>query len=95
MINSLYQIFNKGSFRTLSFILAILITLCFFLNIQDFSTNLRNAPAALVLCSIWGTVILWVHGMGFEMYSMLLRLVFAPLLGYIAVILAFYVSWLM
>ncbi len=54
MINSLYQIFNKGSLRTLSFIFAILITLFFFFNINDFSTNLRSAPAPLILLMIGG-----------------------------------------
>ncbi|MGY4677349.1 cyd operon protein YbgE [Pasteurella sp. P03HT] len=93
MINSLYQIFNKGSLRTLSFILAIFITLCFFLNIHDFSTHLRAAPAIVVLFSIWGTGILWIHGMGFEIHSTFWQLVFSPLFGYGAVILAFYTSW--
>ncbi|WP_101776085.1 cyd operon protein YbgE [Pasteurella oralis] len=95
MISSLYQIFNKGSLRTLSFILAISITLCFFLNIHDFSTNLRSAPITLVLLSIWGTGIVWIHGIGFEIRSTIWQLVFSPLLGYIATILAFCVTWLM
>ncbi|AKD37876.1 Cyd operon protein YbgE [Pasteurella multocida subsp. multocida OH4807] len=93
MINSLYQIFNKGSLRTLSFIVAIFITLCFFLNINDFSTNLRSAPAILVIFSIWGTAILWVHGMGLEIHSRFGKLIFSPFFGYSAIILACYMSW--
>ena len=41
MINSLYQLSNKGSLRTLSFILALFLTAAFFLNLNQFSTALR------------------------------------------------------
>ena len=41
MINSLYQLSNKGSLRTLSFILALFLTAAFFLNLSQFSTALR------------------------------------------------------
>ncbi|HHE3626714.1 TPA: cyd operon protein YbgE [Pasteurella multocida] len=93
MINSLYQIFNKGSLRTLSFIFAILITLFFFFNINDFSTNLRSAPAPLILLMIWGTGILWIHGIGFEIRSTLWKGLFSPIIGYIGFISAIVVSW--
>ena len=43
MINSLYQLSNKGSLRTLSFILALFLTAAFFLNLSQFSTALRTA----------------------------------------------------
>ncbi|MGC7560328.1 cyd operon protein YbgE [Pasteurella sp. PK-2025] len=88
MINSLYQVFNKGSLRTLSFLLAILITLCFFFNLADFSTQLRHQSLFLILFLIWGTLVLWIHGIGFEIRSTIWRIVFFPALGYIAVVLA-------
>lgn len=95
MINYLYQIFNKGSLRTLSFILAILITLCFFLNINDFSTNLRSAPTSIVLFIIWGTGVFWIHGIGFDIRATIWKALFSPLLGYIAFVLAFILAWVM
>ncbi|HDR1021142.1 TPA: cyd operon protein YbgE [Pasteurella multocida] len=95
MINSLYQIFNKGSLRTLSFILAILITLCFFLNINAFSTNLRSAPVGVVLFIVWGTGVLWIHGIGFDIRATIWKGIFSPLWGYIAFLLALYFAWIM
>ncbi|HHT7856049.1 cyd operon protein YbgE [Pasteurella multocida] len=93
MINSIYQIFNKGSLRTLSFILAVLLTLFFFLNINHFSTNLRSEPVLLVLIIIWGTGVLWIHGIGFEIRNTFWKALFLPLIGYIGFILAIVVSW--
>ncbi len=49
MINSLYQLSNKGSLRTLSFILALFLTAAFFLNLSQFSTALRTAHPAWIL----------------------------------------------
>ena len=49
MINSLYQLSNKGSLRTLSFILALFLTAAFFLNLNQFSTALRTAHPAWIL----------------------------------------------
>ena len=46
MINSLYQLSNKGSLRTLSFILALFLTAAFFLNLNQFSTALRTVTSA-------------------------------------------------
>ncbi|MGC6248656.1 cyd operon protein YbgE [Bisgaard Taxon 45] len=94
MINSVYQIFNKGSLRTLSFILAIVLTLLFFINVNDFSTNLRTAHPIVILLIIWGTGILWIHGIGFEIRTSIWQMLFFPLLGYIAFIVAIVVSWL-
>ena len=54
MINSLYQLSNKGSLRTLSFILALFLTAAFFLNLNQFSTALRTAHPALDSCDFLG-----------------------------------------
>ncbi|NBI12384.1 cyd operon protein YbgE [[Haemophilus] felis] len=94
MINSAYQLFNKGSFRTLSFLLAIVITICFFFNINQFSTNLRSAHPSAILFIIWSLGIGWSHGIGFEIRNAFFKLIFMPVLGYVGMFLAIYLSWL-
>ncbi|WP_109077613.1 cyd operon protein YbgE [Aggregatibacter kilianii] len=84
MINSLYQSVNKGSFRTLSFILALILTGFFFFNVNQFATQLRAVEFYYVFALIWGTVILWIHGIGFEIRLSLWRAFFMPWIGYIA-----------
>lgn len=88
MINSLYELVNKGSWRALSFILAILLTLAFFFNINQFSTELRSAPIYWVLLTLWSTVILWIHGIGFEIRSVIWKTVFLPVIGYLVALIA-------
>lgn len=82
MINNAYQYVNKGSWRALSFILAIIITLFFFFNINEFSTALRHQSPVWVLGILWATVILWIHGMGFDLRSNITKVVFFPYFGY-------------
>lgn len=94
MINSIYQLFNKGSLRTLSFLFAVFITLCFFFNIYQFSENLRTESPLTILFIIWALGICWIHGIGFEVRNPLLKLIFMPVWGYFGVILAIYLSWL-
>lgn len=84
MIQSLYQYVNKGSFRTLSFILAIALTLAFFFNIDQFSTHLRTANPFLILFILWGVVCAWIHGIGFEINRTFWKGIFLPYLGYFA-----------
>ena len=88
MISFLYHSINKGSFRTLSFLLAILLTLAFFLNIHEFSTSLRTVAPAWILFIFWGVITLWIHGIGFEIRNAFWQLVFLPYLGYFAVLIA-------
>ncbi|MGF7433901.1 cyd operon protein YbgE [Pasteurella bettyae] len=94
MIHLVYQIVNKGSWRALSFILAILLTLCFFFNIHQFATNLRTANPIWVLLIIWSTVILWIHGMGFEIKSLIWKIIFFPIVGYIVSAIALFNNFL-
>ncbi|MGF7453671.1 cyd operon protein YbgE [Pasteurella bettyae] len=94
MIHLVYQIVNKGSWRALSFILAILLTLCFFFNIHQFATNLRTANPTWVLLIIWSTVILWIHGMGFEIKSLIWKIIFFPIVGYIVSAIALFNNFL-
>ena len=77
MINSLYQLTNKGSLRTLSFILALTLTIFFFFNVNH-------------LAVIWGVVILWIHGIGFEIRTMIWRTIFMPWVGYVAGIISLF-----
>ena len=84
MIRVLYQYVNKGSFRTLSFILAIALTFAFFFNFNGFSSGLRTANPFLVLFILWGLITSWVHGIGFEVKLAFWRLLFLPYWGYLA-----------
>ena len=86
MINSLYQLSNKGSLRTLSFILALFLTAAFFLNLSQFSTALRTAHPAWILAIFWGLINLWIHGIGFEIRRAIWQLVFLPFIGYFTTI---------
>ena len=88
MINSLYQLVNKGSLRTLSFILALMLTAFFFFNINQFSTQLRAVEFYYVFILIWSVGILWIHGFGFEIRATLWRLIFMPWIGYLAAIIS-------
>ncbi len=54
MINALYQLANKGSLRTLSFVLALTLTIFFFLNVNQFSTQLRAVEFLLCFSSDLG-----------------------------------------
>ena len=90
MINSLYQLSNKGSLRTLSFILALFLTAAFFLNLNQFSTALRTAHPAWILA-----INLWIHGIGFEIRRAIWQLVFLPFIGYFTTIIAIVQHWLL
>ncbi|PJG83479.1 cyd operon protein YbgE [Caviibacterium pharyngocola] len=88
MIDSLYQLVNKGSWRALSLIFAIILTLFFFFNINEFSLQLRTAPVYWILLILWATVILWIHGIGLEIRKILWKTVFSPIVGYLVAIIA-------
>lgn len=85
-MNLLYQLFNKGSYRTLSFIVALILTLCFFLNINNFSSQLRVASPYWVRLLIWSTVILWIHGIGLDIRHIFWKTLFNPIWAYVTVI---------
>ena len=87
MINSLYQLSNKGSLRTLSFILALFLTAAFFLNLSQFSTALRTAHPVWILAIFWGLII------GFEIRRAIWQLVFLPFIGYFTTIIAIVQHW--
>ena len=78
MINSLYQLANKGSLRTLSFILALTLTIFFFFNVNQFATQLRAVEFYYVFALIW------IHGIGFDIRAVIWRAVFMPWVGYVA-----------
>ena len=93
MIRVLYQYVNKGSFRTLSFILAIALTFAFFFNFNGFSSGLRTANPFLILFILWGLITSWVHGIGFEVKLAFWRLLFLPYWGYRAFLSAIIVHY--
>ncbi|MFZ7198001.1 cyd operon protein YbgE [Avibacterium avium] len=88
MIDKAYHLVNKGSWRALSLILAIALTLCFFFNINEFATQLRTVPPVWVIFILWATVILWIHGIGFEIRATIWKGLFFPYVGYIVGIIA-------
>ena len=56
----------------------------FFFNINQFSTQLRAVEFYYVFALIWGTVVLWIHGIGFDIRAVIWRAVFMPWVGYVA-----------
>ncbi|WP_040975744.1 cyd operon protein YbgE [Necropsobacter massiliensis] len=88
MITTLYQMVNKGSWRALSFIIALLITLFFFFNINEFASQLRVVSPFWVMAVIWATMILWIHGIGFDIRSVVWKSVFFPPFGYLIALIA-------
>ena len=95
MINSLYQLSNKGSLRTLSFILALFLTAAFFLNLSQFLTALRTAPSVWILAIFLGFINFLIHGIGFEIRRAIWQLVFLPFIGYFTTIIAIVQHWLL
>ncbi|PJG84617.1 cyd operon protein YbgE [Conservatibacter flavescens] len=83
MMDSLYQFTNKGSLRTLSLILAVVLTGCFFFNINEFATQLRTVNPLIVLLIVWSNGILWIHGIGFTFRFLLWQILFHPVIGWI------------
>lgn len=94
MIQSLYQYVNKGSLRTLSFILAIALTFAFFFNFDEFATGLRTVNPLLTLFILWGVVTSWIHGIGFEINRTFWQIVFFPYFGYLGFLFAIIVHYL-
>lgn len=88
MIDLLYQFVNKGSWRALSFILALLLILSFFLNIQGFATEFRTMPAYWVLLVLWSTIVLWIHGIGFSFKKDYWKILFFPYFAYVIALIA-------
>ena len=88
MLNSLYNVTDKGSFRTLSFILALVLTIFFFANINQFATQLRVVNPLIILMIIWSLCTLWIHGIGFVIKLTFFRMLFLPLLAYVITFLA-------
>ena len=87
-MHSLYHLLNKGSWRALSFIFAMLATWLFFFNIGQFATALRHVSAYWVILILWSTVVVWIHGIGFDMRSTVGKIVFCPLFAYIIISIA-------
>lgn len=94
MINSIYQLMNKGSWRALSFTLAIVITLSFFFNVNQFAFGLRSANPLWVIMILWSTVIIWIHGIGFEIRFWFWQLLFMPIFGMLIALIALVQNWL-
>ncbi|MBE2893864.1 cyd operon YbgE family protein [Spirabiliibacterium falconis] len=86
MLNKLYQSVNKGSWRALSLILAAVLMVTMFLNAKRFALDFGGPSPLFTSFLIWGTSILWIHGMGLDLIKTRWKLIFNPLIGYIAAI---------
>ncbi|MGR3807841.1 cyd operon protein YbgE [Pasteurella testudinis DSM 23072] len=94
MINQLYQVVNKGSYRALSFILAILLMLSIFFNAQKFALELGGPSPLFTLFLILGTSVLWIHGIGLNIKKNFWKAVFNPFIGYFAALAGLYYIYL-
>ena len=83
MIDSLYQLVNKGSFRALSFILALGLTVSIFTHTRLFALNYGGVSPLITLSIFWSVVSLWIHGMGLDLRRTLWKIIFMPILAYI------------
>lgn len=86
MINALYNLTAKGLLKALSFLLASGLFAMFILNSTAFASHFGGKVPYLALLSFYGMVILWIHGIGFEIKTTLWKIIFLPLTGYILVI---------
>ncbi|MGV6988890.1 cyd operon protein YbgE [Testudinibacter sp. P80/BLE/0925] len=84
MIDKLYQLVNKGSYRALSFILAIALMLSIFFHAKKFALALGGPSPLFTLFLIWGTSILWIHGLGLQIRKTRWKGFFNPFIGYLA-----------
>ncbi|AWX15056.1 cytochrome bd biosynthesis protein [Mergibacter septicus] len=83
MIDFLYQLVNKGSFRALSFILALGLTISIFTHTKLFALNFGGISPLITLTIFWSVVSLWIHGMGLDLHKKLWKLVFMPVFAYL------------
>lgn len=86
MINTLYNLTAKGLLKALSFLLASALFVMFLLNSTAFATHFGGKVPYLALLAFYGMVILWIHGIGFEIKHTVWKIIFLPLLGYFLVI---------
>lgn len=92
MINQFYQIFNKGSIRALSFILALATTVLIFMNSKVFT--LEYTSPIVTLLTFYAIAILWIHGMGLNLRKGLWKLIFNPFWGYLILIYSYVTVYL-
>lgn len=86
MIHSLYEVTRKGGFKALSFILATAFFVLILMNATGFAHYFGGKFPYLALLAFYGMAILWIHGIGFEIKSLIWKTIFLPMLGYIIVI---------
>ncbi len=86
MIQTLYQLTNKGSFRALSFVLALILTATIFLYTERFALDYDGISPIYTLIIFWSVATLWIHGFGLEIYKTVWKLLFLPIFSYIVAI---------
>ncbi len=85
MIKSLYELTNKGVLKPLSFVSATLLFIAIALFSKKFTAYFGGHQFYLAILVFYGMSILWIHGVGFEIKSTVMKFIFMPLLGYIIV----------
>ncbi|WP_301099438.1 cyd operon YbgE family protein [Otariodibacter sp.] len=89
MIDSLYNLTRKGWLKALSFIISTSMFILIWVFSSSFALHFGGHIPYFALFVFYGMVILWIHGIGFEIKSSLFRIIFLPFLGYIIVLPSF------
>ena len=89
MINLFYNITRRGWLKALSFILATAMFAVILLNSNTFAMYFGGYIPYLAIFVFYGMAILWIHGIGFEIKSIIFKAIFLPILGYLIVLPSF------
>ncbi len=86
MVDKLYNLTSKGFLKALSFIFASLLFGLILFNSMTFAQYFGGRIPYLALFAFYGMAILWIHGVGFEIKTILWKIIFLPLTGYLIVL---------
>lgn len=86
MIDFLYSMTRKGWLKALSFTLATVMFVLILLNSIIFARYFGGSIPYLAILVFYGMAILWIHGIGFEIRTLLFRMIFMPIVGYLIII---------
>ena len=89
MIDLFYNITRRGWLKALSFILATAMFAVILLNSNTFAMYFGGHIPYLAIFVFYGMAILWIHGIGFEIKSIIFKAIFLPILGYLIILPSF------
>ena len=93
MINSLYQLSNKGSFANPFVYFSVIFNCGFLSKFKSIFDRTSNSTSSLDSYDFWGLINLWIHGIGFDIRRAIWQLVFLPFIGYFTTIIAIVQHW--